>query len=86
MVDIRGLLRRLTMTAAGRRMTNLRPLIVFCMSALFASAVGLGAVRSDLLAGSVSVLAFLAAVIGLLLANLLTIVRPPRSGDEDSSE
>ena len=67
-------------------MTNLRPLIVFCMSVLFVSAVGLGAVRGSLLADSASALVFLAAVIGLLLANLLTIVRPPRSGDEDSSE
>ncbi|MDG7008075.1 MAG: hypothetical protein JRN06_07500 [Nitrososphaerota archaeon] len=71
------------MKASGRRMSNLRPLIVFCMSVLFVSAVGLGAVRSSLLASSVSVFAFLVAVIGLLAANLFTIVRPPRSGDED---
>ena len=74
------------MKAARRNWTSLRPLIVFCLSVLFVSAVGLGAVSSSLLAGPAPAFAFLAAVIGLLAANLLTILRPPRSADRDSSE
>ena len=65
---------------------NLRPLIVFCLSVLFASAAGLGAMSDNLLVGSISTFAFLSAVGGLLALNLLTIFRPPGSDDEDGSE
>ena len=70
------------MKSVRRRWTGLRPLTVFCLSVLFASAAGLGAVPSNSLAGSVSTYAFLGAVAALLVANLFTIFRPPRSGDD----
>ena len=73
------------MNAARRHRSSPRPLIVFCLSVLFASAAGLGWLPNDPLVGSLSTYAFLAAVVGLLGANLLTIFRPPGTGDEDSA-
>ena len=76
----------LSMKAVRRRWANLRPLMAFCLSVLFASAVALGAVPGDSLASSLSTYAFLAAVGALLAANLLTIFLPSRSGAEDDSD
>lgn len=83
MIDIWAItLRRLALKGAKTRRGSIRLLNALFLSVLFASSVGLGVVSGNPLVGSVSVFAFLMAVMGIVVADVLAPLLPSVPGAE----